>query len=286
MRIPKLGGDAGFLLIKALSYQHCKTFGSADDTRIRGAAKIEQDLGSDVWDAFSERTVIDYGCGLGHEAVAIACRGAKRVYGIDIQRASLDAAAALAKREGVTDRCVFLDGLQQRDEIEALYGTADYIYALDSFEHLSRPDESLAEIFRLLKPGGRLLINFGPPWKHPYGCHLRYITPVPWIHLYFEEPTIMALRAVFRDDGAKTFDEVPGGLNRMTVARFIQLVRHQSFEIETFQLLPVRRCAFLTNSKWLREYFTSAIKCTLRKPLTPCAVDATPAQQTVVRVGP
>jgi len=47
--------------------------------------KIEILLGPGVWSELAGRTVIDFGCGEGEEAIKIAQRGAAHVMGIDIR---------------------------------------------------------------------------------------------------------------------------------------------------------------------------------------------------------
>jgi ubiquinone/menaquinone biosynthesis C-methylase UbiE len=40
---------------------------------------------------------------------------------------------------------------------------------VDWFEHFGQPDEVLKEMARMLKPDGKVIVSFGPPWYHPKG---------------------------------------------------------------------------------------------------------------------
>ncbi len=260
------GQKAEFWLLTTLSHKP-PAQGIPEETGVAiGNSKLEKHFGASVWDRFLGKRVLDFGCGAGSEAVAIAKKGAAAVYGIDIQRRCLDAAVRLAVREGVESRCVFLDAHAQRDEIKKLYGNIDCILSIDSFEHFRKPDEILDEMYALLAPGGCLLVSFGPPWKHPYGGHMWFFSSIPWMHYIFREETIMSVRALYRTDGAKRFEDVEGGLNRMTVARFLQLIEKCGFRAQLFQPVPVKGLTFLTRWPWSREYFTSLVRCHLTKP--------------------
>lgn len=240
----------------------------------QGAAKLERFLGREVWWEFAGRRVLDFGCGHGAEAIAAAQHGAECVYGIDIQEHRLEAARRATEDAGVADRCVFLNAARQIDDIAELEGTIDCAYSIDSFEHYGRPDLILQRFHDLLAPGGRLLISFGPPWMNPYGCHMRYFCRWPWIHLLFREETIMAVRALYRDDGARRFEDVEGGLNRMTLARFLDFVDRSPLELEMFRPVPLSTRFVNGGSVWhplltnvlLRELTTSVVQCRLSKP--------------------
>jgi SAM-dependent methyltransferase len=278
----QLGGKFGYRLLRLLSrdparakHQGCSRASDAGPpSAAEGIAKLEQCLGPAVWEELRGRTVLDFGCGRGAEAVATALRGAERVYGLDIQRDCLAAARDLARREGVEDRCTFLHAADDREAVDEIAGQIDRAWSLDAFEHYADPAATLAEQFRLLSPAGRLLVAFGPPWHNPYGAHLRFFTRVPWVHLWFREETIMQVRGLYRDDGARRFEEVPGGLNRLTVRRFEELARESGFEIERLRAVPLSRRLMRLDERWdrwltpggLREFFTSTVVCTLRKP--------------------
>lgn len=267
----KLRGSFGYWLLRRLS-KIPKESAAAEQTANNlpsGDAKIERFFGPQVWSWFSGKVVADLGCGTGVEAVAIASRGASQVCGIDVNDRFLAAARALAQEKGVGGRCTFLHAQKQRAEIEALGNKVDCVFSLDAFEHVPAPDRILAEIHALLRPGGRLFVSFGPPWKHPYGAHMNFFIPMPWVHFVFQEETILAVRALYRNDGAKKFEQVEGGLNRMTVARFYDLISSAGYQIETFRAVPIRGWSWLVRNRYLREYFTSVVQCVARKPVGP-----------------
>lgn len=266
----KIGGRFGFWLLGRLSKKVARsTEKDCEEEGVTGGAKLERHFGQNVWNRFLGKTVLDFGCGKGLEGVAVAQRGAKKVYFVDAQDRSLEAAMSLAASQGLHNRCVFLNAMTQRKEIEALYASVDYAYSLDSFEHFANPEEVLEEVYSLLVPHGHFLVSFGPPWKHPYGCHMSFFNSIPWVHLLFTEETIMLVRALYRSDGAKHFGEVEGGLNRMTVNQFLQLLKGSKFQIHSFQTVPAKGLTFLVKWSWSREYFTSVVRCKLIKP-EPC----------------
>src|SRR6476660_9068466 len=61
----------------------------------------------DLLDHIKDKTVLDYGCGPGFQAVALAQRGAKSVVGVDINETWLERAAALAAEHQCSDRVSF-----------------------------------------------------------------------------------------------------------------------------------------------------------------------------------
>src|SRR5262249_6663319 len=59
--------------------------------------KIKALLGDQVFDQLRGKVVIDFGCGEGNDAVALAKNCARRVIGIDIREAVLERALAKAR---------------------------------------------------------------------------------------------------------------------------------------------------------------------------------------------
>jgi 2-polyprenyl-3-methyl-5-hydroxy-6-metoxy-1,4-benzoquinol methylase len=114
-----------------------------------GRSKLDALFGHVIGD-ISGQTVVDFGCGDGLEAVDLARRGAKKVYGIDTNAACLEMARWQANHAGVA-HAIELSG-------EAPAGlSADLAISVDSFEHYSDPAAILRLLYGLLRPGGVLL---------------------------------------------------------------------------------------------------------------------------------
>ena len=214
-----------------------------------GRSKLEVLLGRSIWDEIAGRTVLDFGCGPGVEAVEMAERGATRVIGIDICEKWLTEAKARVDEAGVADRCT----------IERTWNDpVDMIVCIDCFEHFSDPLGILRHMRALLKPGGRVLISFGPPWGHPLGGHLYSI--FPFSHLVFPDSALVRWRSTIKTDGARTVLE--SGLNKMTVRRFERLIARSPFTFETFEVVPIRKLRRIAN-RLTREFTTSIVRCRL-----------------------
>jgi hypothetical protein len=57
------------------------------------------------------------------------------------------------------------------------------------------------------------------------------MTPVPWVHLLFPERFVMQERRRYDPrDAATRYAEVSGGLNQMTLRRFLRLMRNSDLE--------------------------------------------------------
>jgi SAM-dependent methyltransferase len=81
-------------------------------------------------------------------------------------------------------------------------GTFDLVTSVAVFEHIGGLPQALAEMRRVLKPGGELVTNFGPIWSCMWGHHLwlkvggQLITysapPVlpPYCHLLMSQPEL------------------------------------------------------------------------------------------------
>jgi ubiquinone/menaquinone biosynthesis C-methylase UbiE len=96
--------------------------------------------------------ILDVGCGQGksfkplHEIFA-----PQRIVAIDFERECLERAAAAAEGLPVDLRRGDLSALELADE------SVDLIFCHQTFHHLTRQREALAEFYRVLKPGGLFL---------------------------------------------------------------------------------------------------------------------------------
>jgi SAM-dependent methyltransferase len=225
-----------------------------DGSAFAAKGKLRTLFGERFLGEIQSKAVIDFGCGEGVEAVEMALAGAERVTGVDITQVMLERARARAKAAGVEQRCRFCTETGE---------TADVITSIDAFEHFGQPDAVLDAMYRLLKPGGRLIASFGPTWYHPLGGHLFSV--FPWAHLIFTEDALIAWRSDFKTDGATKFEECAGGLNRMSIRRFERMAVRSAFEVEKIEAVPIRKLKCL-HCKWTREWTTAIVRATLRKP--------------------
>jgi len=212
--------------------------------------KVDSLFGPEFWHSVRGKTVIDFGCGHGDEAIDIARYGAARVIGIERPGKSLDIARKNLARAGITN-CEFVTETKER---------ADIVLSIDSFEHFDNPDRILKFMAGLLKPDGRVIASFGYPWYHPLGGHLPLF---PWGHLVFTERSLMTWRSKFKTDGATRFEEMEGGLNKMSIRKFKRLISESPLQIETLRTVPIRAARRL-HCGLTREFFTSLIQVTLK----------------------
>lgn len=244
-----IGGTIGYHILRALSRDGASA--AMDGSAYAGRSKLEVLFGPGFRGEVAGRTVVDFGCGTGAEAVDLARHGAGRVIGIDIQEGFLERARERAAKAGVAERCVFATAAPE---------LADVIVAVDSFEHFADPAAILRSMRELLRPGGFVLASFGPTWYHPLGGHLFSV--FPWAHLVFTERALIRWRSDFKFDGATRFEEVAGGLNRMTIARFERIVAESPFELERLELVPIRGLRWAAN-RFTREATTATVRCRL-----------------------
>lgn len=99
--------------------------------------------------------IVDLGCGTGRMAVYLA-RGDRIVIGADLARASLRLGAAAAQRFGV-DRVLFVETDLLRPGLRA--GAFDVVYSSGVLHHTPHPRESFAQLARLARPGGMIVLG-------------------------------------------------------------------------------------------------------------------------------
>lgn len=218
-----------------------------------GKSKLAILLGDEFLSKISGKTIVDFGCGEGVEAVEMAQRGAQRVIGIDIREDVLQTARQKALTAGVQNTCLFASSTKELAEI---------VVSIDAFEHFADPAGILRIMNKFLQPTGEVLISFGPTWYHPLGGHLFSV--FPWAHLIFSEKALIRWRSTFKTDRATRFSEVAGGLNQMTIRKFEELIEGSPFKLATLELIPIRNLRRFHN-QLTREFTTAIVRCRLVK---------------------
>lgn len=145
--------------------------------------------------------VLDFGCGQGQLALLFASKGlANSVTGIDIDTAALARAqAALDAHPEYADTVRFING--DESGMPVADESFDLITAFDCMEHVIDPAGILNDWARVLRPGGRALIEWYP-FKGPWGPHMEALIPVPWAHVLFGEKAMFRTAATIYDDPA------------------------------------------------------------------------------------
>lgn len=166
----------------------------------------------------------------------------------------------------------------------------DAVLCYDVLEHVADPEKTLAEVYRVLKPGGVFLTVF-PPYFHPKGAHLEgYVSRLPYANVLFPSSVLVsAIDEILeeRGDGYRPQTLRPGdrlyGLNGITIRSFKRMLGKSHFEILRLELLPLlnkmirqydnlkmRYYAWffhpLSKFPVVRELFTHRIVAALRKP--------------------
>jgi len=206
----------------------------------------------DFRDVIAGKRVLDFGCGRGYQAAAMADSGAL-VTGVDISRQDL----AIAKKTIRGRNVKLFESIQTGSEY-------DVIYSQNSMEHWTEPSAILRLLSDRLASAGRLYITFAPPWYAPYGAHMGFFTKVPWVHLIFPERVVMAVRSRYRNDSANTYSSV--ALAKMSIRKFESLIRKSGLRILHCRYDAVRGLNFLPHIPMLRELFINRVSCILEKP--------------------
>jgi SAM-dependent methyltransferase len=209
----------------------------------------------------SNKRVLDFGCGTGHQSVALAKKYDCSVVGVDNNPKALEQANALRDSENLSEaRVSFVDKIT-----DGMKGTFDVAISQNSFEHFGDPLGVLDTMRDSTTTHGRILISFGPPWFAPYGSHMHFFCKVPWLNLLFSEETIIKVRSRFRSDKATKYKDVEGGLNKMSVSRFERIIASSGLRVRYRKYSCVKQINFLASIPLLRELFINHISVSLVK---------------------
>lgn len=108
----------------------------------------------------AESKILDIGSGGGGPAVFIAQKLACNITGLDISRTGVESANHLALDKNLSSQVSFL----QHDATKVFpFAVNDYdaVVGFDSFFHIPDRKQLLLEIYRVVKPGGKLLYTDG-----------------------------------------------------------------------------------------------------------------------------
>ena len=225
-------------------------------------------------DMFGGKEVLDVGCGAGGKSLYYLGCGAKRVVGIDVVPRYKEESEKLARKLGADGFEFFCEdaGATSFDD-----NSFDTIIMNDAMEHVAEPEKVLCEMYRILKPGGRLFVNF-PPYNHPYGAHLSDVIGIPWVQAFFSDKTLIkAYKELVADkpDGAERVSFRIGTndagevyfsyINKMSIKRFAKIKENCPFEVGYYREAPLRSFFKPFCHGPLREYLVKMVVCVFEK---------------------
>ena len=210
----------------------------------------------------SQLAVLDFGCGWGGETLWLASKVGS-VCGVDVDRSAIDQAQKALQSFGVSN-CRFEWSQDGRLPFES--ESFDAVFSTDVFEHVMDLELAYSEIFRVLKPGGRLITKFGPLFYSPHGYHLYWACKVPWAHVVFGLDAIAAMRALRGGHKSipSTWQDL--GLNGRRFRDYVAGAANAGFVLDRFEPIAVKSLRTLTRVPAIKDYFIFGIDCAIHKP--------------------
>lgn len=114
---------------------------------------LEQPAMTKMLPDLTEKTVLDLGCGYGHNCIDFVHRCARRVVGIDISEKMLE----VAKKESSNEKIEYVN--MSMTDIAKLGETFDLIYSSLAFHYIEDFESFAKEMYSVLNAGGQLLFS-------------------------------------------------------------------------------------------------------------------------------
>jgi SAM-dependent methyltransferase len=111
----------------------------------------------------ADHSTLDAGCGTGYGLEILARGGAAELTGIDIDLGAVAAARRRGERNGAVVAQADLHALEFPDD------RFDLAVCFETIEHLASPEQGIAELRRVIRPGGTLIVSSPNPDIYPSG---------------------------------------------------------------------------------------------------------------------
>jgi tocopherol O-methyltransferase len=131
------------------------------DRRQAQIVLIEELLAWSFPDGQKPTNILDVGCGIGGSSLYLAEKFQAQVTGITLSPVQADRATDRAKEAGLSAQANFK--VANALEMPFADNSFDFVWSLESGEHMPDKTKFLQECYRVLKPGGRLMLA---TWCH------------------------------------------------------------------------------------------------------------------------
>lgn len=183
--------------------------------------------------AVHPKKILDIATGTGDFAIALTKLGDVQITGIDISEGMISIGRKKIEKKQLTKNIELLKADSENlpfnaDEFDA----ATVGFGVRNFEHL---EKGLAEILRVLKPGGKFMIlEFSKPRKAPFK---------QFYYFYFTKILPLVGRLVSKDSNAYTYlpesvNEFPDGESFLTILAKVGFEKNKCFP-QTFGIASI-----------------------------------------------
>lgn len=214
-----------------------------------------------------DKVVLDAGCSFGGKTIFYAEQGCATTIGLDLDEVRIKHAKEYAESKNVKG-VEYIQGNLLNLPFES--DKFDVIFITDVVEHIARPIliGALKELKRVLKPGGRICIEF-PPWSSYDAGHLYDYIYIPWCQVLFSDKTLINVINKLAPDagtmGTSSYIEHYKELNKITIKEFKKIIRDLDYKVVDIKPLILLRLNFMRYVPFFNKYFTRRLLAILSK---------------------
>lgn len=123
---------------------------------LKDALFAMNDLLAEAAQLDTSKRVLDAGCGVGGSSLYMARKYGCKAHGITLSAKHADFANQKARQQGLAHLASF--GVADYTDTKLDAGSFDVVWAIESVCHANEKGDFLSEAYRLLKPGGRVVL--------------------------------------------------------------------------------------------------------------------------------